>query len=456
MDRNVQPLWLPRDIFVWIQKMMLLMLGTDCSYQIAKRYQFSERGGCIGRSADCDWVLDCSEQLISRRHALVSFHSGQFWLTDLSTNGVYLNGANESVGCGNCVAITDGDRLRLGSIAVTATVVDEAEDSLSSIGAGIGTGQRAGTDPRRAGLTLPLSLSPQAPHQTDRSPSGDHLASALSSLRAATANDAFTPPKAIIPDDWALTLEGLPEEVQEPPGIAVNRRLSVLQQAASSALWGELLPGSGDGGSELTPHVAAALGRSLRLCLELVVALRAEYELVDKRLRGVQPSASGGEAQPEIGGEADRLARELLSDQQCGEQVAELEGWLRSLCGRQTALLDGCGEGLTAIADQFAPEKFEVRWREARKEKRMGGRAGNASPLDVPFADIPFTKAGLWRFYSAWHRQQRADSYHSMHQLFRNKVAAVCQRLRKAEACKALEKAVTPSVNNTAPLPAEV
>lgn len=51
----------------------------------------------IGRAAGNDWVLPDPERLLSKTHCVIAATGGRYLLTDLSTNGVFVNGARERV-----------------------------------------------------------------------------------------------------------------------------------------------------------------------------------------------------------------------------------------------------------------------------------------------------------------------------------------------------------------------
>ncbi|MBY7735062.1 type VI secretion system-associated FHA domain protein TagH [Francisella philomiragia] len=53
---------------------------------------FSELGGYIGRSKDCLWPLNDHTRKISGKHMLLESQYGEFFVTDISTNGTKLNG----------------------------------------------------------------------------------------------------------------------------------------------------------------------------------------------------------------------------------------------------------------------------------------------------------------------------------------------------------------------------
>lgn len=75
---------------------------------------FSEQGGSIGRSAENNWILPDPDKFLSGSHSQISCENGQYFLTDLSTNGTFMNGAVEPMGKNNKIQLKDGDRFSLG------------------------------------------------------------------------------------------------------------------------------------------------------------------------------------------------------------------------------------------------------------------------------------------------------------------------------------------------------
>jgi len=88
---------------------------------------FREEGGTIGRSLENDWILPDPDRFISGRHATIDYQSGAYYLADVSTNGVYINGDAEPLGKGNPRRLFHGDRLRMGDFEFRVTL-DEGED----------------------------------------------------------------------------------------------------------------------------------------------------------------------------------------------------------------------------------------------------------------------------------------------------------------------------------------
>ncbi|MGK6324458.1 type VI secretion system-associated FHA domain protein TagH [Sphingomonas sp. DT-51] len=75
-------------------------------------------GATIGRSPHADWSLPDSRNRISSRHCEIAYRDGAYVLTDLSTNGTYLNGASERLQAPHPIA--HGDRFAIGHYAIVA------------------------------------------------------------------------------------------------------------------------------------------------------------------------------------------------------------------------------------------------------------------------------------------------------------------------------------------------
>ncbi len=74
---------------------------------------FSRPEVTLGRDPRCDVPL--ADPLVSARHALLSYHDGQWWLDDLgSSNGTRLN--HEKVG--TSTVLTTGDEIQCGRARV--------------------------------------------------------------------------------------------------------------------------------------------------------------------------------------------------------------------------------------------------------------------------------------------------------------------------------------------------
>ena len=94
----------------------------------------------IGRAAGNDWVLADPDRHLSKTHCMVSAEGGRFVLTDLSTNGVFVNGARDPIGRDSKVVLTDGDDFRLGDYIVTVTELPGEVQAAPRAGAALGNG----------------------------------------------------------------------------------------------------------------------------------------------------------------------------------------------------------------------------------------------------------------------------------------------------------------------------
>jgi type VI secretion system protein len=92
---------------------------------------FGVNGGTIGRAPDNDWILPDPKRVLSGHHCEIEYRSGVFWLKDTSTNGVYVNDAEEPAFTIGPIELQDGDRLKMGDYEVLVSL-DSRIDFLPS------------------------------------------------------------------------------------------------------------------------------------------------------------------------------------------------------------------------------------------------------------------------------------------------------------------------------------
>lgn len=96
---------------------------------------FDKQGGSIGRGQNNFWVLDDPERFLSSCHCQFSCDNGQFYITDLSTNGTFYNGSSNPIGKGAKLPVNDKDTFTLGdyefsvSLTGSASLADPFADS---------------------------------------------------------------------------------------------------------------------------------------------------------------------------------------------------------------------------------------------------------------------------------------------------------------------------------------
>lgn len=214
----------------------------------------------IGRGPDNGWILPDPDRLLSKTHCFITLVNGRYVLTDVSTNGVFVNGSSVRVPRDGQVVLTDGDEFRLGDYVFS---VEETAAAAPAPAAPPEFGARAdpldalGNDPldgpfgaSAPGFAHPLSVPQQPAWRTDDpfdapgatpKPSGDPFAFEDDPLRppapdagwqgashpdhADAPAQAFSAPRAIVPpsfDDLDLDdlLGDTPPGQPAPPPVA--------------------------------------------------------------------------------------------------------------------------------------------------------------------------------------------------------------------------------------------
>ncbi len=199
-----------------------------------------DQGRCsIGRGPDNDWVLADPEMVLSKKHCVVEYRDGDYYLTDTSTNGVYVNQSEQRLGRGNSTRLSNADTLTLGDYELRVSLGQAASASAGAVDSLFGEqteqldlhnrqGERAADpfaaaapDPLLPPTTDPLGLeSDDATAEDDwrKSAEFDHLPSEQAFFQAPgvapepppdPAEPVTTPPaqgESVIPDDWEDSL----------------------------------------------------------------------------------------------------------------------------------------------------------------------------------------------------------------------------------------------------------
>ncbi|MBL4630201.1 MAG: type VI secretion system-associated FHA domain protein TagH [Paraglaciecola sp.] len=140
-------------------------------------YSFTPLGGSIGRSEDCDWTLLDSDRFVSKKHLVISYRNQQFILTDVSSNGVIINGAATPLGRGNEHILQTIDSLVIGKHVVKVEEVNVDSDNLNPF-------QSPSSDSDLLGLVLGTNTTSEPIHnpihkpnqETNQTPMQDPLA----------------------------------------------------------------------------------------------------------------------------------------------------------------------------------------------------------------------------------------------------------------------------------------
>lgn len=391
---------------------------------------FGVNGGTIGRAPDNDWILPDPKRLVSGHHCEVQYRSGEYWLRDTSTNGVYLNDAIEPVPGGKPVALKDGDRLRLGDYELSVSIDDRndflpaaAEERSAAQHLDAGLGARLDLDslfaPRDAGESgsMPIRSAfgmrlgkPVA--EVPLEPPPPPVSRPKVKAGAATAPPAAAPPSpaagtgpASTPE-WALRTHAITRQeladalARRQSRLDVRNQTLPLHQQAST--WHDLRSavqafcrGAGIDPASLTPEAQAMLpllaGQLLR---EAVVGLN---DLQLARHAGTPAAASAGAASVS----ASNPLRTSSSVEQAltrlfeshgrllGGPVDALREVLQEIKEHEAAMNAGVRAGTEALLEQLSPASVADQFEQ--------GRARTLAPGQDP-------RPRYWEYYADFHR----------------------------------------------------
>lgn len=195
---------------------------------------FDGVGGVIGRSTTCDWIIADPKRLVSSHHGLVSYRDGQYFLTDISSNGIGVSGTPERLRKGLARLINEGDVYQLGSVDIRARLKAHVRQAFAS-DAMIPDDAFLGLDPLRS-----LGLEPQRGASCDELQALNTAPPAVDQLEihGNVESDHLTLPQ------WALPAQELPvtpvpqpqEEFWVKFGAALGTPLETLDSPAREAL----------------------------------------------------------------------------------------------------------------------------------------------------------------------------------------------------------------------------
>jgi type VI secretion system protein len=120
------------------------------------------RGAFLGRSPACDWSLPDPQNHVSSRHCEIHYQDNGYWLTDISTNGTFMNGAHERMA--GPKRLVSGDRIVIGDYEILASLSGSAAQQLNQEQAASAppqSGQWAGWDNQYPAESLPSQYAQQ-------------------------------------------------------------------------------------------------------------------------------------------------------------------------------------------------------------------------------------------------------------------------------------------------------
>ncbi|GLQ31844.1 type VI secretion system-associated FHA domain protein TagH [Litoribrevibacter albus] len=196
---------------------MLLELTVVSYHRLSSRQEaiktFDQFGGTIGRSESSDWYLPDPERVVSGTHARIEERNGSFYITDLSTNGLYVNRSVEPLGTDNSHLLSDGDFLSLGEYEVEVRLVTQSSNNAvpeSSASDQLLNNYQTEVIPSSTqssadlGMGIPMSefARPQSSSSTPVVATIESIQSVDATSVSDTLDDHFLPPSPQIPEEW--------------------------------------------------------------------------------------------------------------------------------------------------------------------------------------------------------------------------------------------------------------
>jgi type VI secretion system FHA domain protein len=414
-----------------------LRVVSDHRRQLAEHHTvvFGVTGGTIGRSGDNDWVLPDPLRYISAHHARVSFRDGNFYLEDLSTNGVFVNERPEPLSKlgSSGYRLKNGDVLRFGDYQVVVAMetengteipeLDSAAAVPTSIHALHPIGRAAQTD---IGAMLDLEdllVSDQAVSSGSFQPVNAYGQAVLPARAAAPAP---RPAPAAAPAPAA-----------EPSEDSIARRIARLAKAAGRDSRGASAPalydvqsglqafcrGAGIEPEKLPPEAQTRMlhltGQLLREALVGLKDLERSRSEIRDRFRIELPPPEPDDPRPSLGrSTVDELLLQLLVRHE--SRSVDAVQWLREAVAEAKAHEQAASQAMRSafieFLDRLDPAELEARFERA-------ARRGKARSAD---------KAQYWELFTTFYRnliEMPAD--HLPHTFVEAFAAAYREALRK-------------------------
>lgn len=382
------------------------LMGENASHH------FFPSGGVIGRSAECDWVIPDQTRHLSGRHAIVSYEAGQFYITDISTNGIYLNGP-KPLTRNVAMPLHDEDRLLMGEIQLRVRVLMEYSQprppqphspQLVLDGDGSEPGLGVASRPRITPHLQPVAAKPQIPvHQVPVA----QIPVAQMPVPGARAGSGSKPSLRPVAGPEP---EPAPAPVQ-PTVIspAVTEQPSAMDAALVAFAAGAGLPVDAirQAGADEVLHRAGAL---LRQCMQgLVENAHARASLKNELHLDMTLVNSHDNNPVKLAANADQVLKHLLVEDPGSflSLEAGVQECFADFQQHQSAMMAGMQGALQELLLELSPAELERRFEQQRRGPTLsskGARCWNAyrelhrdfqaeeNLFDSLFAD-PFARA---------------------------------------------------------------
>ncbi|EXJ10940.1 type VI secretion system-associated FHA domain protein [Nitrincola nitratireducens] len=151
----------------------------------------------IGRAIDNHWVLPDENLYLSGKHCIINRKNNRFIISDLSTNGVYLNHSEKPIGRGRCAVLNNGTLIRIGDYTIRASIDESTVRKADSL-----TNPLCDSAPGSALSEMLVDQTPvEGAMKTSSSFAADHISPEHVSLTRSTSYSAIESP-VLLPENW--------------------------------------------------------------------------------------------------------------------------------------------------------------------------------------------------------------------------------------------------------------
>ena len=385
-----------------------------------------------GRSRNCDWHLPDPSNAISSRHFEIRRDGDAWLLTDISTNGTFLNDAAERMGGEHRLAA--GDRLRVGRYEILAGFEEEEAKTIFMPAAEAPPAEAA-----PAAEPPPPAEPAPAPELAQAAPEPAAAAEPAPSPEPASAPPEPTPapePAAAAPPEPAPAADGPPDNVTvmwdsladinkidwarggfgvKEGGAGPAADSSTVDGIVEALIQAAALE---DTKVQRSPELIAKAGSLLkRLVSGLLVMVEARArakaqmgaELTGLQLEGNNPI--------KFARTPEQALAQLLNPPESGFMDADkaVEDAYLDLQSHQVATLKAIPGALRATLDRFSPGSVR---------RRRGGELGGLAKYFAVFRD-----AALWRYYEQDYVAVKKESDEAFMEVFSKEFRKAYERM---------------------------
>lgn len=357
--------------------------------------EFKSAGGVIGRAPDCDWIIADPKRYVSGHHAIISSQNGQFYITDVSSNGTVLKNTGSRLPAGEAFLIEHGAVFSMGDYDIRARLAYDPATFENVVGKPVEAG---GIIPDDAFLDLdPIKAIEQQPFQyVDM----DELADFMKDNEQQSGEQRKDYARV---DIESLEIPQLVEDkIPTPAPVApepVEVSTPVPPVKFSNNFWDKF---SAELGIDVTKldeaekeQLAISTAKLFRQCVTGVQqSLRTRSELKNELRLPITSVQATGNNPLRYTADAESAINDLLKRHNPNQLSPEqaINRAFRDLQAHQVALLAACRGAVRGVIQQFAPEQLTLAFEQRGDKGVIKGSAWK------------------WRAYCRYHNLLQQDA----------------------------------------------